>query len=113
MVITDSLLLEAVLSLMFGSISFESAVIKEHFCKFVNIIAELRMVGVTAINDEQFLNAILLQSMPSKFGQAVVAITMSTKENLTAETVKLPSKPQSHTRRLESKQWHFVECHAG
>lgn len=59
-----------------------------HFSKYDSIINELWASGVTAINDKQFLSAVLLRSMGPEFATAVTAVAITAKENLQMETVK-------------------------
>ena len=65
--------------------------IETHYTRLDNLIAELRLAGVD-ISDEQLLSAILLLSMPITYAPAVTALTMSAKEDLLYETVKLKLK---------------------
>ena len=70
-----------------------------HFSAFDQIIAELKLAGVVAANDEQFLCAILLRSMSTKFTPAVIAISMNNVEELKVEKIK--NKLRNHSLTLE------------
>jgi hypothetical protein len=65
--------------------------IEHHYARLDNLVSELKLAGVD-IGDEQFLCAILLLSMPPTYAPAVTAITMSAKEDLIYENVKLKLK---------------------
>jgi hypothetical protein len=61
--------------------------ITNHFDEFDRIVAELRLAGITAVDDEQFLCATLLKSVEvPEYQQAVIALQMSsTKSDLKLE----------------------------
>lgn len=77
--------------------------ILNYFTKFDQIINELQVSEVIAVEDEQFLVAILLRSMNSKFQNTVIAIAMSTKNVLKLEMVKTNLRNHSLTVTEETR----------
>ena len=71
--------------------------ISEHFSEFDGIVSELRLAGITAVDDEQFLCATLLKSLDiPEYQQAVIALQMSSsREDLKIEKIK--NKLRSHS----------------
>lgn len=75
--------------------------VENHFARLDNLIAELQLSGVE-LGDQQLLSAILLLSMPSSYGPAVTALTISAKEDLVYESVKMKLKNHNLQLLLES-----------
>ena len=71
--------------------------IEEHFARMDSVIAELKMAGVE-LGDEQLVSSILFLSMPNNYDPAVTALTMSAREDLTYEGVKV--KLRNHSLNL-------------